>query len=223
MSSSAAETFVYALLGGFFFGLYPSQIKTAVVLKAKPSPIVFQIYKTAVVFFTGFLFLLPRLLMEQLPEDESAFVFSWWGFISALFWIPAGLTTIKAVPLIGMGMVTAVSSATNAILSFTISTSIGINRMKPHSCGFGCTYYLAPIWLITTVIGIYVMVFPGKLLACVRRSCWNKEKCDLDFTYDPLDISVELGNRADSKSLTIDGARDKYRNKLQYSIEDMAP
>jgi hypothetical protein len=207
--SFAVETFAYALLGGVFFGLYPSQIKTPAVLRARPSPVVFQMYKTAVVFVSGFVFLLPRALRgAELPAGQAAFVFSWWGFVAAFFWIPAGLTTIASVPLVGMGLVVAVSSASNAILSFTIATAVGINRMQPHSCGpANCTFYLAPVWLATTVLGIMVMVFPGKFMALARRHCAQKQKCEA--YYDPVANEVELGQPIDAgESPSRDGSSD---------------
>ena len=167
------QTFAYSFLGGVFFGLYPSQIKTEEVLRAAPHPIVFQVYKTACVFCGGFLFLLPRLLglVDAAPEGEHVFVFSWWGLISAFFWIPAGLATIFSVPKVGMGMVMAVSSASNALASFTIFTAIGINQMKLHECGQDCRFYIAPLWLCGTILGILIMVFPQKVMQAQRRQC----------------------------------------------------
>ena len=230
----AAETFVFALLGGVFFGLYPSQIKTQAVLRARPSPVVFQMYKTAVVFVSGFVFLIPRAL-SSLPSDQTVFVFSWWGFVAAFFWIPAGLTTIASVPLVGMGMVVAVSSACNAILSFTISTAIGINRLQPHSCGPRCNFYLAPFFLATTVLGIIIMVFPGKFISLVRRHCAKKQKCEP--YYDPVDDGTELGEQCEAGGSRTSGDDDdgveetdketnvkgKKGNSLQYPSMEMTP
>ena len=41
-------------------GVYPLFIKTDAVLKAKPHPVVFQLYKSSCVFLSGFIFLIPR-------------------------------------------------------------------------------------------------------------------------------------------------------------------
>ena len=42
-----------AVIGGALMGSYPVFIKTDAVLKAAPHPLVFQLYKSAVVFATG--------------------------------------------------------------------------------------------------------------------------------------------------------------------------
>ena len=42
-----------AVIGGALMGSYPVFIKTDAVLKAEPHPLVFQLYKSAVVFATG--------------------------------------------------------------------------------------------------------------------------------------------------------------------------
>ena len=193
----AVQTFGYGLLGGVFFGLYPSQIKTKDVLRVAPHPIVFQIYKTACVFFSGFLFLLPRIfgIVDAVPGGEHNFVFSWWGLISAFFWIPAGLLTISSIQRVGMSMVVAVSSASNAIISFTIFTVIGINHMRLHDCGHDCRFFLAPLWLCTTIIGILIMVLPQKIVRACRRQCLQKQKCDA--IYDPVHAS-EVENESDA-------------------------
>ena len=219
-SLDQAETFVYALLGGVFFGLYPSQIKTPAVIRAAPSPVVFQAYKSAVVFASGFLFLLPRLLSDLPHGQTAAFVFSKWGFLAAFFWIPAGLTTIASVPMVGMGMVVAISSASNAILSFSIETALGINRMKAHACGSSCVFYLAPLWLMTTVLSILVMLFPGKFVALARRYCFQKQKCECDTRYDPVGGDELENGHLDAKSCVAMPEVDKVEVENTTSVRN---
>ena len=56
------------------------------------------------VFVTGWFFVLARWWQSQSP----VYVFSWWGIVSAVGWIPSGLCTISAVPRLGVGMCVAV-------------------------------------------------------------------------------------------------------------------
>lgn len=157
-----------AIAGGFFMGLYPLFIKTAPVLAAKPHPVVFQLYKSSIVFLTGWLFLIPRAL-RTLPEGEPLYEFSIYGIMSAAFWVPSGLLTIASVPMIGMGMQVAISCAANAVLSFLVFWLVFGSEMKQYSCGADCTYYRAPIYLSATVLGMISLIFSQKiagLLGC---------------------------------------------------------
>ena len=118
---------LYAMLGGFFMGTYPVPIKNPQVLKAKVHPVVFQCYKSFFVFVTGFLFLIPRALRPS-NDGTQVFEFSWWGVVSAAGWIPSGLTTIFAVPIIGVGLTVAVAAAASSAAatfwsSFTLAPS----------------------------------------------------------------------------------------------------
>jgi len=158
-----------AIAGGAFMGLYPSFIKTKKVLAADVHPIVFQLYKSSMVFITGWFFLIPRAIKAhngQLPHGEPIFVFSWWAVISAMFWVPSGLLTITSVPMIGMGMQVAISCAANSILSFLVFWLVFGAKMKEypiHNCtdmsAPHCHYFRAPIYLGATVIGMVALVF----------------------------------------------------------------
>ena len=146
------EALLYAVLGGVCFGTYPLFIRTPAALAAKPHPIVFQLYKSTVVFLSSFLFLLPRYIRWRAANDGTPlFVFSWWGVASAALWIPAGLTTIWSVPIIGMGLQVAVAASSSAIVSFCTFWLLFGTKMKEHSCGGTCVYYLAPLYLFFTV------------------------------------------------------------------------
>jgi hypothetical protein len=57
-------------------------------------------------------------------------VFSWWGVVSAAFWVPSGLLTIASVPLIGMAMQVAVNCAANAVLTFLVFWLVFKSKMK---------------------------------------------------------------------------------------------
>ena len=70
MSGSPFLTLTYALLGGLFMGTYPVPIKTPAVIKANVHPVIFQLYKSTVVFICGFIFLIPRLIRTWLYYDN---------------------------------------------------------------------------------------------------------------------------------------------------------
>ena len=57
------------------------------------------------------------------------------------------------------GMTTAVSAATATFLSFMVFWLVFDSKMKAYSCGHGCTYYRAPIYLTATVVGMFAMIF----------------------------------------------------------------
>ena len=160
---------LYAMLGGFFMGTYPVPIKNPQVLKAKVHPVVFQCYKSFFVFVTGFLFLIPRALRPS-NDGTQVFEFSWWGVVSAAGWIPSGLTTIFAVPIIGVGLTVAVAAAASSALSFMVFWLILGEPIKAHSCGPGCTYYLAPVWLVMAIAGMGAMVLAPRLTMPCDRS-----------------------------------------------------
>lgn len=158
---------LYALLGGVFMGTYPVPIKSKAVIEANVHPVVFQLYKSTMVFLTGFLFLIPRAIDPTLGPVSSQkqeygelplYIFTYWGIVSAAGWIPSGLTTIFAVPIVGVGLAVAVAAGSSSILSFLVFWLVMGEKVKTHSCGDGCTYYLAPVWLFLVVCGMVGMV-----------------------------------------------------------------
>jgi hypothetical protein len=150
-----------AVCGGISMGIYPAFIKTAAVLRVNVHPVVFQCYKSTMVFLTGFLFLIPRWLAVKHSDDpqQQLYVFSYWGVLSAVCWVPSGISTIFSVPRIGMGMTTAISAATASTLSFVVFWLVFGSKMKSYSCGVGCTYYRAPIFLAADVLGMFALIF----------------------------------------------------------------
>jgi hypothetical protein len=166
------EALLYAVLGGVCFGTYPLFIRTPAALAAKPHPIVFQLYKSTVVFLSSFLFLLPRYVRWHAANDGTPlFVFNWWGVASAALWIPAGLTTIWSVPIIGMGLQVAVAASSSAVVSFCAFWLLFGTKMKEHSCGGTCVYYLAPLYLFFTVMGMVTLIFSEKVATLARQHC----------------------------------------------------
>lgn len=147
-------------------GTYPVAIKTPAVVRADVHPLVFQLYKSTVVFVAGFLFLIPRFIDPGSTPEERAvptYVFTYWGVLSAVGWIPAGLATIFSVPIIGVGMSMAIAAGSSAVISFFVFWLVFGNKIKSYSCGETCTYYLAPVWLSFVLIGMVGMVLSPSL------------------------------------------------------------
>jgi hypothetical protein len=154
-----------AVVGGTSMGIYPAFIKTPAVLAVEVHPVIFQCYKSTMVFLTGWLFLIPRYYSLEHSSHPHAqlYQFSLWGVLSAVFWVPSGISTIFAVPRIGMGMTTAISSATSTFLSFMVFWLVFGSKMKEYPCGHDCVYYRAPIYLVATVVGMFAMIFAKQL------------------------------------------------------------
>ena len=177
-----AEALLWAVLGGAAMGTYPLFIRTPAVLRARPHTVVFQLYKSSCVFLSGFLFLIPRYLAWHGAGGKHGgkhggfagaplFVFNWWAFLSAAFWIPAGLFTIFSVPIVGVGLQVALAASTSSVVTFLVFWLAFGTRMKSYSCGDGCAYYLAPLYLVGTVCGMVALIFSAPLADRLRRWC----------------------------------------------------
>ena len=107
---------IFAICAGCFNGTFPVFIKTDAVLAARIQPIVFQLYKSTWVCMLGCLLALIRLA----THGGNSVVWTWWGTLSAAAWIPSGVCTIVAVPLVGVGSAMLVNAASSSILSFLV-------------------------------------------------------------------------------------------------------
>lgn len=107
---------VFALLGGAFMGSYPVPIKDPAVLEAAVHPMVFQSYKSFYVFTTGWIF----VLLNVISRKPLVFEFTWWAVLSAFAWLPSGLATIFAVPIIGVSMANVIICSFSSVLSFVV-------------------------------------------------------------------------------------------------------
>lgn len=140
---------LYSLLGGAFMGSYPVTIKAPAVLEAQVHPIIFQWYKSAWVFLTGWLFVLANVICGR----PIFFRFTWWAVVSAGAWIPSGLCTIAAVPRLGVGMCMVLSTGAGTVLSFLVFWLVLGEKMKSHGPPEH-SYYLAPVYLACVVAGM---------------------------------------------------------------------
>jgi len=145
---------LFSVLGGFFMGAYPVPIKAPSVVKVDPHPVIFQFYKSLWVFVTGWFFVLARWFQSSFP----VYIFSWWGIVSAMGWIPSGLCTISAVPRLGVGMAVAVTTSTASVLSFLVFWLVLGEKMKQREV-LGMKVYFAPVYLICIVLGSAGLVY----------------------------------------------------------------
>ena len=152
-----------AVLGGFCSGIYPVPIKAKRVVVLRAHPVVFQAYKSAWVLLTGILLVVCNSAAE--------FVWSECAALSAACWIPAGVLTINAVPIIGVGPTVVLNSATSAATSFLFfwllapeqGTSIRMRKLWGHD------YALAPFYLIALIVGMVALVaVPRVKLPCAE-------------------------------------------------------
>ncbi|CAJ1339678.1 unnamed protein product [Effrenium voratum] len=190
-------------------GAYPVPIKGSRVRAVSPHPVIFQCYKTFWVFVAGWVFVLARLLRQEVP----VYCFTWWGTVSALGWIPSGLFTIAAVPRLGVGMTVAVNTGTASVLSFLVFWLVLGESMKVHHF-FGRSVYLAPVYLVCILLGMAGLVkttqaarpepteAPEALVAPDRRVAASREALGLAFAvlagvFSAVQYgAVNLGRRA---------------------------
>jgi len=140
---------LYALLGGGFMGSYPVPIKAPAVLEAHVHPIVFQWYKSIWVFVAGWVL----VCVNYMQGGGEGFQFTWWAVASAAAWIPGGLCTIAAVPRIGVGMVSVLSTGMASVLSFLVFWLVFRERLRAHGSAEH-PFYLAPLYLVFVVLGM---------------------------------------------------------------------
>jgi len=150
-------TFMLAVASGVANGTFPVFIKTPRVLSADVHPVVFQLYKSSWVMIAG----LGCALVRVARGLELAY--TPWATASAAAWIPSGVTTIIAVPLIGVGPAVLTTSAMGSALSFLVFWLGFGEPMKTHDIG-GAEIPLAPVYMLGSIVGM------GGLVAAHRAS-----------------------------------------------------
>lgn len=144
-------TLFLAVAGGAANGTFPIFIKTPAVLAANVHPIVFQLYKSSWVAIVGISFVLIRLIRGM------QVTFTPWAFASAASWIPSGVSTIIAVPLIGVGSAVLVTAGVGSALSFLVFWLGFHEDIKVHTIG-GHEYVFAPWYMLGCLIGMAGLV-----------------------------------------------------------------
>mmetsp|Transcript_20690 Transcript_20690/g.65067 ORF Transcript_20690/g.65067 Transcript_20690/m.65067 type:complete len:345 (-) Transcript_20690:73-1107(-) len=147
---------VLGVASGAANGTFPIFIKTPRVLAADVHPVVFQLYKSAWVCFFG-----CALLAIQAAQG-APLVFTPWASASAAAWIPSGLATIVAVPLVGVGTSVLATAATGSVLSFLVFWLGFHEKVKYHDV-FGAELPAAPAYLLGSVVGMAGLVYAQRL------------------------------------------------------------
>jgi hypothetical protein len=145
---------VLAVFGGFFIGTYPIFVKAPSVIAADVHPVVFQGYKSLWVAASGAAFVGVRWASGA----EPAFAFTWWAVLSALAWVPAGTCLIGAVPRVGVGAGVLIFDGSTTLLSFCVFTLAFHEPLRVHTTESGFVYYLAPLYLVTALLGMVCLV-----------------------------------------------------------------
>ena len=164
---------LFAILSGVGNGTFPVFIKTRKVLAAEVHPVVFQFYKSAWVCLFGVSLVLVRILRQQ------PLAFTPWATASAAAWIPAGVTTIIAVPRIGVGSAVLATSAVSSTLSFLVFWLIFNESVKVHNI-FGFTLPIAPFYLAGALLGM------GGLI-------WSQQLSVRQFNGQGVDVEASAG------------------------------
>lgn len=110
--------YVAALVSCIAFGSFAVPIKGKAANSVSIDPLVMQTYKTGMCFLTSWLVLL-------LGEP---FIFTPWGLLSGLFWVPGGTAGIAAVRTAGL----AVSQGTWSTLKIMVAFVWGVFVFSEH-------------------------------------------------------------------------------------------
>jgi hypothetical protein len=168
---------VLALCSGIANGTFPVFIKTQAVLRANVHPVVFQLYKSSCVSFFGLLFVAARAVRGAAP----AWSFTAWASLSALAWIPGGVATIVAVPLIDMGPTVLTTSAVSTTLSFFVFWLDFGAPIKTHDVLGHSNVVLAPVYLAGLLLGM-----AGLVKAHYASAANVKAENEAALTEEPL-------------------------------------
>jgi hypothetical protein len=101
-----------ALTACVCFGSFAVPVKSPSLASLDVHPLTFQTYKTAVCLLTSWLSLLPWSGSWPAP------VFTAWGVVSGLFWVPGGVCAIYAVQNAGLAVAQGVWSTGIVLVSF---------------------------------------------------------------------------------------------------------
>lgn len=183
-----------ALGYGVFMGTYPVPIKAPAVQAARVHPVVFQCYKSFWVMATGLLFAIPVYAQGHMLQLTP------WALLSALCWVPSGLSTVAGVNFIGVSLTIVISCAVSSVGSFLVFWLALGEKIKAHQIG-GRTVYLAPFWLAGCVLGMVALVYGPQLVAsrCGARAKLHADGgALLDADGPRLDAeATEQGARSD--------------------------
>ena len=162
-----------ALLAGVANGSYPLFLKTAAVLAADIHMIVFQSFKSTTLLLLGLV-----LVGSQALVATADYTFTWWAVAGAAAWIPSGLTTIAAVPMIGMGPTMLTAAGTGTVVSFFVGWLALGEPLRHHHTSTGSTFVLAPMYLLGILLGMVGLVFAPQIFYDAAASKETHEESD---------------------------------------------
>mmetsp|Transcript_12256 Transcript_12256/g.16038 ORF Transcript_12256/g.16038 Transcript_12256/m.16038 type:complete len:422 (-) Transcript_12256:245-1510(-) len=116
-----------AFCSALAFGSFGVPIKSKQAMSVDVDPLVFQSYKTIMVFLTSWLVLLGG-------EELS---FSPWGIVSAAFWVPGGIATVYAIKTAGLAIGIGVGACFIVLVSFIWGIFIFQEHVHSH---FGASF-----------------------------------------------------------------------------------
>jgi len=122
----ATKGWCFVALACVSFGSFGLPIKHSSVVNANVHPLAYQTYKSFWCFVTSWLVLLWH------PLD-----FTCWGFVSAAFWVPAGVAAVVSISNCGMAVGQGIWTTLIVIVSFIWGAFIFDEEFKslPLGCG----------------------------------------------------------------------------------------
>lgn len=102
---------VAAALAAISFGTYGVPMKGEAATRVDVDPLVFQTYKACTVLASSY----ALVLLNIIPRDWS---FTYWGFVSAAFWVPGGTAGVYAIRKAGLAISVGLWSSVIVLLSF---------------------------------------------------------------------------------------------------------
>ncbi|KAL7511027.1 hypothetical protein ACHAXN_007894 [Cyclotella atomus] len=110
MSNDVITGWLSAAIATLSFGSFAVPIKSPSADSVDIDPLVMQSYKSIMCFFTAWLVLLPPM--------NTPFSFTPWGFVSGIFWVPAGAFNIFAIRNAGLAVSQGIVSSSIVMVSF---------------------------------------------------------------------------------------------------------
>lgn len=156
-----ALTVVLLLTGGVCTGSYSVLIKAPRVVKSGVDSLDVLCYKSAAA-------LLFAILCAAFGAHPVRF--TWWGAGSAAAYLPGGLGAIVSYWLVGIAPTALLISGTSTVVSFVVFTLAFGEPVRAHTLPGGGTFYLAPVWIVGTVLGMTALVLIPHMCAKDRAA-----------------------------------------------------
>lgn len=177
--------YIAAFISCLAFGSFAVPIKAEGARKVDMDPLVFQTYKTMMCFLSSFIVLLFGV--EKL-------VFTPWGLVSGLFWIPAGMAYVCGVRTAGLAIAQATSSSAVVIVSFSWGMFIFNERVRSLPSAT-----LAAIFMIGGICGMSFFTAPPSSTKLITFAGSKDAKLAI-FCLPPSNFSNFFSHRSSPSS-----------------------